>query len=62
MKCCNCPNELQDTETYICDRCKAEIDREADEVMGNDGIATVANPWLACRSASKRPQSKESLL
>lgn len=35
MKCCNCPKELQDDESYICEACNAEIDRQADEVMGN---------------------------
>ncbi|MBP1035868.1 hypothetical protein J8631_09880 [Serratia fonticola] len=35
MKCCNCPKELQDDESYICESCNAEIDRRADETMGN---------------------------
>ncbi|HBE9079109.1 TPA: hypothetical protein KNG84_001618 [Serratia fonticola] len=44
MKCCNCPKELSEAETYICERCSREIDRRADETMGNqeeeDGEAT----------------------
>lgn len=35
MKCCNCPKELSEAETYICETCNAEIDRLADETMGN---------------------------
>ncbi len=35
MKCCNCPKELQDDESYICEACNREIDRQADETMGN---------------------------
>ena len=34
-KCCNCPKELSPDETYICGQCNAEIDRRADETMGN---------------------------
>lgn len=35
MKCCSCNKELSETETYICQQCSDEIDRRADEVMGN---------------------------
>jgi predicted amidophosphoribosyltransferase len=35
MKCCNCPKELSDSECYICEICNREIDRRADETMGN---------------------------
>ncbi|MFV8918751.1 hypothetical protein [Serratia fonticola] len=34
-KCCNCPKELSTDETYICGQCNAEIDRRADEGVGN---------------------------
>lgn len=34
-KCCNCPKELSDSECYICEACNREIDRRADEAMGN---------------------------
>ncbi|MEX2986841.1 hypothetical protein AB4K04_02685 [Serratia fonticola] len=44
MKCCNCPKELSEAETYICEACNREIDRRADETLGNqeeeDGEAT----------------------
>jgi uncharacterized paraquat-inducible protein A len=35
MKCCNCQGELSEAETYICERCSREIDRRADEAIGN---------------------------
>ncbi len=35
LKCCNCPKELSEAEVYICEACNREIDRRADETMGN---------------------------
>lgn len=35
MKCCSCPKELSEAETYICEACNREIDRRADELLGN---------------------------
>lgn len=35
MLCTVCQQELADDETYICQICNDEIDRRADEVLGN---------------------------
>lgn len=35
MLCTVCRQELAADETYICQSCNDEIDRRADEVMGN---------------------------
>lgn len=35
--CCNCGTFLADDETYICQSCNDEIDRRANEVLGNAG-------------------------
>lgn len=35
LKCYNCQKELSDSECYICEICNREIDRRADETMGN---------------------------
>lgn len=33
--CCSCLLELAEDECYICQQCNDEIDRQADEVIGN---------------------------
>ncbi|CVB31137.1 hypothetical protein [Serratia marcescens] len=33
--CCSCLSELAEDECYICQQCNDEIDRQADEVIGN---------------------------
>ncbi len=33
--CCSCLSELADDECYICQQCNDEIDRQANEVIGN---------------------------
>ncbi len=35
MICSSCQSELADDECYICQQCSDEIDRQADEVIGN---------------------------
>lgn len=35
MLCTVCQRELSDDETYICQSCNDEIDRRANEVLGN---------------------------
>ena len=33
--CCSCQSELAADECYICQQCNDEIDRRADEALGN---------------------------
>ncbi|CAI1230500.1 Uncharacterised protein [Serratia ficaria] len=33
--CCSCQAELDTGECYICQQCNDEIDRRADETLGN---------------------------
>ncbi len=35
--CCSCQAELDTGECYICQQCNDEIDRRADEALGNAG-------------------------
>lgn len=35
--CCSCQAELDTGECYICQQCNDEIDRRANEVLGNAG-------------------------